>query len=140
LLYISIVINYSLKIFVMTTQKNGATIPTNGKKIETAVVLTPVKSINTETKTGSPSLDDRLHRLNELFELQKKYNRLTASKQKLAEFKMKKGEENISLTIEDNNSRTEFSTSNPEIVAQVMEFVSVKIDEKKKQIEPLLTW
>lgn len=130
----------------MTTQKNGATIPTNGKKVEEQKTVTPIATIvpviymNADSKKNLPALDERLQRLNELFDLQKKYNRLTASKQKLAEFKLKKGEENITISIEDSNSRNEFSTSNPVVVLEVLEFVSTKIDEGKKAIEPLLVW
>ena len=132
----------------MTTQKNGnpvAAVATkgNGKPVETTLPVVPTKKEEQkkeETESGIAPLDDRLHRLSQLFELQSKYNRLLKSKQKVAEFKMKKGEENISFTISDENSREEFSTSNPDIIREVLEFVSIKIEQKRKEIEPLLVW
>lgn len=97
-------------------------------------VAPPVK------KEELPPLDDRLHRLNELFSIQSKYNLLLGSKQKLSEFQLKKGEENVTLTIEDRNNRQSFTTSNPDVIKEVLQFVKKTIDEKVKAVEPLLKW
>ena len=91
-------------------------------------------------KSDIPPLDERLQRLNELFSIQSKYNHLQSSKQKLSDFQMKKGEENVSLSIEDKNLRQSFVTSNPDVIREVLEFVKKTIDEKVKAIEPLLKW
>ena len=91
-------------------------------------------------KNELPPLDDRLQRLNELFAIQTKYNHLQASKQKLSDFQLKKGEENVSLTIEDRNSRQSFTTSNPDVIKDVLQFVKRTIEEKVKAVEPLLKW
>jgi hypothetical protein len=89
-----------------------------------------------------PPLDDRLHRLNQLFDLQSKYNRLAKSQQKLSEFKMKKGSENISLTLRDDDSRSSesFSTSNPDVIKAVLECLQTTIVAKRKELEPQLKW
>lgn len=128
----------------MTNQKNGntATAPKENGKTISVLTVVPETEISKQLSSSAivAPLDDRLKRMNELFELQKKYNRLLSSKQKLAEFKMVKGEENITLSIEDGNSRKEFTTSNSDVVKEVMEFVSTKIDQRRKEIEPLLVW
>lgn len=92
------------------------------------------------SKNDLPPLDDRLQRLNELFAIQTKYNHLLGSKQKLNEFQMKKGEENVTLTIEDRTTRQSFTTSNPDVIKEVLLFVKKTIDEKVRAIEPLLKW
>lgn len=124
----------------MTTQKNGVTIPTNGKKVETALTVVPKVDPVIKTAGDAPPLEDRILRINQLFELQSRYNRLQNSQTKLNEFKMKKGEENISITIRDSHSREEFETKNPELINSVLECVRVTVQEKKKAIEPLLKW
>jgi len=98
------------------------------------IVAAPAK------KEELPPLDDRLHRLNELFSIQSKYNLLLSSKQKLSDFQLKKGEENVFLTIEDKSNRQSFSTSNPDVIKEVLQFVKKTIDEKVKAVEPLLKW
>jgi len=125
----------------MTTQKNGATIPTNGKKVETTVVLTPVKS---EEKPVAKVIDlspleKRLLHIQELMDIKSKHNRLLLSGQKLDEFQFKKGEENIRLTIEDESSRgVEFTTTNPEVIKEAIAVVRGTIQERRKEIEARL--
>lgn len=119
-------------------------IKTNGATVEVEKVTTPVVQIpsvakSAETK-GQP-LDERLHRLNQLFELQTKYNRLQSSKQNLAEFKLKKDSETITLTLSDYNSRgNDFTTKNPAVIKDLLEFLKDAINSKIKEIEALLKW
>lgn len=125
----------------MTTQKNGATIPTNGKKVETTV---PVVQMKKEEPKPAPvelsPFEDRMLRISQLFELQSKHTRLTKSLQKLDEFQLKKGEENIRITIDDekNSKLDEFTTSNPEVVAEALAFIRSTIIERRKRVEALL--
>lgn len=118
-----------------TQQKNGTTIPTNGtngKKIETTVSLSVVKKDEpSKVATANAPLEERILRINQLFELQGKYNRLQKSAALLNEFAMKKGEENIELEIKDRNSRQDFTTSNPEVVKDVLLFVRSTHKRKK---------
>lgn len=126
----------------MTTKPsaNGSTVkpvetPSNGK-VQTNVPVTKLP-----VKEEKPlDLDERLHKLDKLFELQGKYNRLSASQQKLAEFKLKKGSENITLSIYDESTRETFKTSNADVIKEVLSTVSTTINQKKKEIEPLLNW
>jgi hypothetical protein len=93
-----------------------------------------------EEKPQVESLEDRLHRLNQLFDLQQKHTRLSGSLQKLNEFKLKKTDENVTLRISDVNRSSDFSTSNPDVIKEVLDFIKVTIEKKKKEIEPLLKW
>lgn len=124
----------------MTTQKNGVTIPTNGKKEEPGLSVVPKVPSVIKVGDNAPPLEDRLLRLNQLFELQTRYNRLLKSQTKLSDFKMKKGEENISITIRDAHSREEFETKNPELIGSVLECVRITLIDKKNALEPLLKW
>lgn len=130
----------------MTTSKNGAVAPAANGTASTAElpttggtlkVLTPLPKKTDGEKL--PPLDERLHRLNELFHLQSNYNRLQASLQKLNDFELKKDSENGGIRIYDSN-RNEFQTSNPEITRDVVAYLKNRIKEKIKTIEPLLKW
>ena len=119
-----------------TTAKPVET-PSNSKKVETtvSVVKLPVK----EEKT-TLTFEDRLHKLNMLFDLQKKYLTLKNSQQKLLEFQMKSGDEDgCYLTIRDDN-RNEFTTYNTGVIIEVLECLKNSINTKIKQIEPKLNW
>lgn len=110
---------------------------TNGKKVETTVpvVKLPVK----EEKPALP-FEDRMHKLNVLFDLQKKYLTLKNSQQKLLEFQMKSGDEDgCYLTIRDDN-RNEFTTYNTGVIVEVMACLQNSINTKIKQLEPQLNW
>lgn len=127
-----------------TTQKVP---PTNGTKPATteapklSVATTVVKKIEPTADQDLPPLEDRLLRINQLFEVQSKYNRLLASKQKLSQFTIAQKSENITLSIEDNGNRSnDFETRNPELISEVLECVRQTIDKKIKAIEPLLKW
>jgi hypothetical protein len=123
--------------------------PSNGVKVTPPVTnltnltaeVKPLKKIEPAESQDLPPLEDRLHRINQLFEVQGKYNRLLASKQKLNEFSMAQKSENITLSIEDNGNRSnDFETRNPELITVVLECVRQTIDSKIKAIEPLLKW
>lgn len=110
--------------------------PTNGTT-QKAEIVTPPAVAFPEIKLLP--LEDRLHRLNQLFEMQQKYNRLQNSLQKLNEFELKKDGDRCNIRLQDDN-RNEFSTGNPEIILEVTNFLKLKIKEKIKAIEPLLKW
>ncbi len=131
----------------MTVPKNGAAaLPQNGKTqvqpSQTKAVLAakPETPIVPFSKDGElKPLEDRLHRLNLLFDLQRKYNKLQDSKLKLSAFTVKADGETSSLTIRDDQ-RNDFTTYNPEIIQEVVKFINERIQAKTKEIEPLLTW
>ncbi len=110
-------------------QKNGSTTP--------AVTIAPVKKL--VNADDVPPLEDRLHRLNQLFDLQNKYNRLKASLLKLKTFKFKKEGDYTGITIRDDG-RNDFSTGNPEVCEEVVKFMIATIEKKIKELEPQLKW
>jgi hypothetical protein len=110
---------------------------TNGKKVETTV---PVVKLPVKEEKPTLPFEDRLHKLNMLFDLQKKYLTLKNSQQKLLEFQMKSGDEDgCYLTIRDDN-RNEFTTYNTSVIIEVLECLKNSINTKIKQIEPKLNW
>lgn len=110
--------------------KNG----TGLKTIPPAVKIAP----KIEDEKLQP-LDERLHRLNVLFDLQSKYNRLQESLKRLQEFKFGKDGDYSGLTLRDDNN-SDFKTTNPEVVKEVVKFLADTIKAKMKIIEPQLKW
>lgn len=89
-------------------------------------------------------LEDRLHKLNRLYELQTKYNTLCQSREKLSAFKMKKNPDEVYLSMGNGNSNYSnndaFKTGNAEIIGEVVDFLKAVIDKKIAALEPLLNW
>lgn len=136
----------------MSTQgKNGNGAVTNGKpengKVATTLTVAapkkdeqkPLPTIPGRKIDDLPPLEDRLHRLQVLFDLHKKYDKLQESLQKLKAFKIKKDGDRSYVTLMDD-SRNDFTTYNPEIVQEVVKFLEEKIKEKIKTLEPQLKW
>lgn len=67
-------------------------------------------------------LDDRLHRLNILFDLQKQYNAAQKYRQKLQEFMQEGDDESLTLTFSDDE-RNELQTKHPRLTKAVFDFV-----------------
>ncbi|MBN8833760.1 MAG: hypothetical protein BGO53_08905 [Sphingobacteriales bacterium 39-19] len=98
-----------------------------------------VLSTPNQPKVGiSENFEERLHKLNKLFELQSKHSKLTQSDKKLSEFSIESGE-GTELNIEDADGN-EFTTKNPEIIQDVLQFLKEKIADKRKQLEELIRW
>lgn len=121
-----------------------ATPQANGKAAETAkaATTTPAVIIKKEATTNTPEppqelapLEDRLHRLNVLFDLQKRFNRLHESRQKLDDFNLKANGETLRVTIEEINGNHEFNTTNSEVIKELIEFLKATITEKQKQLD-----
>lgn len=77
-------------------------------------------------KSKSP-LEERLFKLDQLFALQLKYNKLQDSKFKLSTFKLDGDTENASLSIQDEN-RNRFETKNPIVIGEVLEVIKKSIE------------
>ena len=98
-----------------------------------------VKPLEKEVEQIAP-LEERLFRLDQLFELQTKFNHLQSTKQKLNDFKIKKGAENVSLKLEDTDRGHTFLTANADVVQGVLNALTKEIDEKIATISDLLKW
>ena len=131
----------------MSTQKNGVSNPKqNGKHTaNTTTTLTvvkdqkPVPTVPGKEISALPPLEDRLHRLNQLFDLQQKYNQLQSSLIKLKNFELGKDEDSCRITFSDKN-RNEFTTTNQFLMPKFLAFVKSEIQARIKEIEPLLKW
>jgi hypothetical protein len=126
-----------------TTPINGASKPATVK---------PITEVKTESKKETPKpeekaftngdvppLDERLQRLNELFALQMKFNQYQTTLQKLNDFQLKQKVEDAHITFEDEDNN-EFTTSNPEILQDVLQFLKQTIQEKIKVLGAKLVW
>lgn len=123
----------------MTTQKTGTTIPTNGKKPEATAPVVSISKTTPAKEVELTPIEKSLQFINELVELQKQHTRLILSGQKLSDFVQLKGEENIELTLTDENNRKfEFSTKNPEVLNGVISCLRSMIQEKRTGIETKL--
>lgn len=97
------------------------------------------KSEKPQTDFTIIPLSDRLHRLNVLFDLQMKYNKLQDTLAKLKAFQIKADKEDSELTIEDGN-RNSFATTNSEVIEKVIWHLIETVQTKIKQLENQLTW
>jgi len=119
---------------VMPPKSSKTTSPEDVKTEPILVSFTPREQLS-----QVPNLEDRLHRLNVLFDLQRKYNQLQASLQKLNTFQLTHDSESGYIVFKDEN-RNEFSTGNVEVTKEFLAFVKATIQKKIKEIEPLLVW
>jgi hypothetical protein len=131
---------YKLRSNFMTNGK--ATASTTAKPSASVAAQSSEKTISLKAipeKVEQTPLEKSLQRINKLVELQKKHTRLLLSEQKLDEFRLQKGEENIELELSDEHNRNlEFSTQNPEVVAVVINVLRATIQEKRKEVEAQL--
>jgi len=118
----------------MPPKSSKTTSPEDVKTEPILVSFTPKEQLS-----QVPNLEDRLHRLNVLFDLQRKYNQLQASLQKLNTFQFTHDSESGYIVFKDEN-RNEFSTGNVEVTKEFLAFVKATIQKKIKEIEPLLVW
>lgn len=124
----------------MSTQSKNSPAAAISSKIQgtNLSVVPPKKNEPAKVIELSP-LEKNLQTINELTELKKQHTRLVLSGQKLEEFRLKKGEENISLTLEDESHReTEFVTKNPEVITGIIACLRATIMEKRQNLEARL--
>lgn len=120
----------------MSNSKPVATAPaTNGKAVS---IQNPEKVVSLKKVEETP-LEKSLQHIKKLVELQARHSRLLQSEQKLDQFRMEKGEENIELELNDENSRgVDFATKNPEVIAVVIDVLRATIQTKRKEVEAQL--
>ncbi|MBC7509380.1 MAG: hypothetical protein H7320_11640 [Ferruginibacter sp.] len=118
------------------TPTNGSKLPT---QIQTAVTPEPSKIKGAKEEETILPLEDRLHKLNMLFDLQKKFNRLAETKAKLQSFEIAQNRENSELLISDDEGN-EFKTTNPEVIEEVKKLVLKVISQKESEVAAKLNW
>lgn len=120
-----------------TGEKNSSPAQ-NGKNPPAITAPAPNLETKAEVKITIQPFEDRMLRLNQLWELQGKYSKLDATFTKLNDFTIDAAETS-ELTIEDSEGDT-FTTKNSEIIGEVIDFLKVKIAEKRKALQPLINW
>lgn len=128
------------KLPIAEISKNGKTPETKTETNPKAVIQKMAAPVieKTEEKKEVLSFDDRMHRLNVLFELQAKHAKLTETNNKLNDFTIV-GVEGATLTIEDSDDN-EFLTRNTEIISEVVTFVKAIIAKKRQELEAQIRW
>ena len=121
-----------------TTPAATATKSPNGVKLPTGI-QTPVSAKTDELEEKTLPLEERLHKLNVLFDLQKKFNRLAETKTKLKNFEIAQNKENSELVICDDEGN-EFKTTNPDVIEQVKNLVLNVISQKESEVAAKLNW
>lgn len=117
-----------------------ATVPakTNGTAVKENLLpeskIPPAPFVPKVETEKLPSLEDRMHKLNVLFDLQKKYQKLQSSSSKLAEFEIASDKENSELCITDDDDN-EFKTTNPVVIAEVVKLLQKTIKEKTQALD-----
>ncbi len=112
--------------------------PTNGK----TTTVNPLSTVKTEAVTiptkiepaKTDSIEDRLHRLNVLFDLQKKFLKWQETRKNLNEFEIAQNKENSSLEISDDEGN-EFNTTNPVVIAEVVKLILQVVNKKITEVE-----
>jgi hypothetical protein len=85
------------------------------------------------------SIEDRLHRLNVLFDLQKKFVKWQETRKNLEGFEIAQNKENSTLELSDDEGN-EFTTTNPIVIAEVVKLVLQVVNVKIKEVEKLIVF
>lgn len=110
-----------------------------GAKVVTVTPKTnPPKKESEELKP----LEDRMHRINQLWQLQGKHQRLNESLSRLKKFLAEAEKDNLQIVIKctDYSNREEFSTKNITVIEDVLNCLIQTINVKIKDLEPQLVW
>lgn len=118
--------------------------PNGQEKKETpgAKIITVAPKQTTKEKEELKPLEDRIHRINQLWELQGKHTRLVESQVRLKKFLAGVEKDNLQIVIKctDYSARDEFQTKNIAVIGEVLECLIKSTNEKIKDLEPLLIW
>jgi hypothetical protein len=111
-----------------------------GAKVVTVTQNTPPKKV--EAGQELKPLEDRMHRINQLWQLQGKHQRLNESLSRLKKFLAEAEKDNLQIVIKctDYSNREEFSTKNIAVIEDVLICLIETINVKIKAIEPELVW
>jgi len=112
--------------------------PTNGK----AATSSPLSTVKSETviipqkneTAKADSIEDKLHRLNVLFDLQKKYTKWQETRKNLEGFEIAQNKDNSTLELTDDEGN-DFTTTNPIVIAEVVKLILQVVNSKMKEVE-----
>ncbi len=121
----------------MTTQKNGATIPTNGKKAETTTTLSVVKKEDSKPAVINPPIVDRLEQLDMLFSLVEQRAKLNDTLDDLKKFDLSSDNTKDCLILDDGKGH-KFTTYQPEVVKEAVALVRKLAQDRMNIIDTKL--
>jgi hypothetical protein len=125
-----------------TAPKPVATAPENGKKVETVIPLVPVKDEPKEARTIAapgrqltdlPPVEDRVLKVQQLFDLITKREKLHESLKKLQSIKTSTESRDLKITIED--SANEWETFNTDAIKACIDAMKDTIKRKLEEVE-----
>lgn len=109
----------------------------NGKSVSPLSTVKP-QPVTVTPKKEEPlkpdSIEDRLHRLNVLFDLQKKYTKWQETRKNLEGFEIAQNKDNSTLEISDDEGN-EFTTTNPLVIAEVVKLILQVVNTKITEVE-----
>ena len=117
------------------SQNGKATNPNKTEKPPTAQAKpeTPAKVIKEDEPKALEPIADRLHRLNQLYDLQTKFEKLNDSETALRSFKTSHNSENSKLRLTDDNGQ-DFTTCNPIVIGEVIKLMLSVITAKRDEV------
>jgi hypothetical protein len=119
------------------TLKNAPNADTKPQATETKPMLPPITGsvipiVN--PKNELPPLDERFERMDMLFSLRDKYDKLKESLDKLNKFRLAADGRSEQITLKDSDGNT-FATHNPEVLAKVIEWLKEDLTKKIKDVD-----
>jgi hypothetical protein len=126
------------------TKPAGETQNGNGKHIATTVTLTPVKDDQkpapsvpgVKVLSDLPPVEDRVLKVQQLFDLTNKREKLQESLKKLQSIKTSTESRDLKITIEDSDS--EWETFNTDAIKACIETMKETIKRKLDEVENLI--
>ncbi len=106
-------------------------------KTETPVVKLPTKETAPE-KPALTSLEDRFYKLDTLFALRDKHEKLKDSLDKLNKFKLSSDGRSDNIVLLDDKGN-KFTTSNPDVLAKVVAWLKDDLTQKIKEVDTQIT-
>lgn len=134
-----------------TQQKNGTNgtakpAPTNGQKVATVVNLlagkseeqktVPLPSVEEKKLSDLPPVEDRVLRVQQLFDLTAKREKLQDSLKKLNSIKTSTESRDLKITIEDSDN--DWETFNTDAIKACIECMKETIKRKLDEVENLI--
>ena len=127
----------NLKVETTVSAVNNTKANNEGKPETKLLPVTAVIPIKKEQETESekfPSLEDRFYKMDTLFSLRERYDKLKETLDKLNKFKLSTDGRNDNIILRDDKSNT-FSTSNPEVIAKLVEWLKEDLTKKIKDVD-----
>ncbi len=108
--------------------------PNNNDSQEAKVLALPAPKKVETTEENLPSLEDRFYKMDTLFSLRERYEKLKDTLDKLNKFKLSTDERSDNIILRDDKGNT-FSTSNPAVIAKAVDWLKEDLTAKIKNVD-----